>query len=207
MKIEALQSQILEAALPHVVFDGWSEEILRRAAEDAGLTALDAYRAFPEGVTQLVDYFCASNDQKMLAIIDRSQFNDLRVRDKIATLVWARLEAVAPHREVVRHTLAHYAFPLNAARGMKRLYDTVSLMWYEAGDKATDWNFYSKRTLLAGVYSSTLLYWLDDQSEGFGDTRAFLERRINEVLKIPALKQKFKKQCQSWMPRHFPFMP
>ena len=108
----------------------------------------------------------------------------MKVRARIAAAVRLRLELLEPHREAVRRGLAFFALPPNAAVGLKCLYRTVDAIWYAAGDRATDYNFYTKRLLLAGVYSSTLLFWLDDASEGREATWAFLERRIAEVLKV-----------------------
>jgi ubiquinone biosynthesis protein COQ9 len=98
--------------------------------------------------------------------------------------VRARLEQLAPHREAVRRALSYLALPQNAALGAKCLYRTVDAIWYAAGDTATDYNFYTKRLLLAGVYSSTVLFWLNDKSEGYAETWAFLDRRIAEVVKL-----------------------
>jgi ubiquinone biosynthesis protein COQ9 len=91
------------------------------------------------------------------------------------------------NRPAVRRAIAVLSLPLNAPTGLRCLYDTVDLIWRAAGDTATDWNFYTKRTLLAGVYSSTVLYWLDDTSEDFVDTKAFLDRRIDDAMRLPGL--------------------
>jgi len=108
----------------------------------------------------------------------------MKVREKIAAGVRARLEAVAAHREAVRSGLSYFALPRNAASGLSCLYHTVDAIWYAAGDRSTDYNFYTKRALLSGVYSSTLLFWLNDKSEDFTATWSFLDRRIGEVLKV-----------------------
>ena len=104
--------------------------------------------------------------------------------DRVATAVRVRLEALGPHREAVSRGLAFLALPHNAALGTRCLYRTVDAIWYAAGDTATDYNFYTKRLLLAGVYTSTLLFWLNDRSEGYAQTWAFLDRRIGEVMRI-----------------------
>ncbi|HEY5598497.1 MAG TPA: COQ9 family protein, partial [Kiloniellales bacterium] len=107
-----------------------------------------------------------------------------KMRDRIAVAVRTRLELLAAHREAVRRGVAFLALPINAPLGLKCVYRTVDAIWYAAGDTATDYNFYSKRLLLAGVYSATLLFWLNDASEGSAATWAFLGRRIAEVLKV-----------------------
>ena len=116
--------------------------------------------------------------------LEKLPLADMKVRDKVAAGVRARLEILEPHKEAVRRGLSFLALPLNGPLGLKLLYNTVDAIWYAAGDRATDYNFYTKRTLLSGVYSSTLLFWLNDKSEGHEASWAFLERRIDEVLKI-----------------------
>jgi ubiquinone biosynthesis protein COQ9 len=108
----------------------------------------------------------------------------MKVRERIATAVRLRLEQNLGEREAIRKGLTFLALPQHATLATKLLYRTVDAMWLAAGDRSTDYNFYTKRLLLAGVYSSTLLVWLDDQSDGLEKTWAFLERRIDNVLKV-----------------------
>jgi ubiquinone biosynthesis protein COQ9 len=112
----------------------------------------------------------------------------LRTRERVALAIRLRLEANAGHREAIRQALSFLALPTNAPLGAKCLYRTVDAIWYAAGDKATDFSFYTKRGLLAGVYSATVLYWLNDRSEGAADSWAFLDRRIADVMKLYELR-------------------
>src|SRR3546814_369976 len=139
---------------------------------------------FPGGPQELIRAFSAAGDRRMLEALEGLDLGAMKVREKIAAGVRCRLEAVAAHREAVRSGLAFFALPQNAAAGLASLYRTVDAIWYAAGDRATDYNFYTKRALLAGVYPSTLLYWLNDRAEGFAAPWAFLDRRIGEVLKV-----------------------
>jgi ubiquinone biosynthesis protein COQ9 len=182
-----LRDKIVEAALPHIPFDGWTPRAARRAAADLDLAQADAIRAFPYGAADMVAHYSDLVDRRMLAELDRRDIGTMKIRERIATAVRVRLEQAAPHREAVRRALAVLALPSNAILGGKCLYRTVDAMWVAAGDTSTDWNFYSKRSLLAGVYSSTLLCWLDDRSDGLTDTWAFLDRRIADVMRIPKL--------------------
>jgi len=180
-----LRDKIVEAALPHVPFDGWTPRAARRAAADQGLTKADAARAFPYGAADMVAHYSDLADRRMIAELDRRDIGSMKIRERIGTAVRVRLEQAAPHREAVRRALAVLALPTNAILGGKCLYRTVDAMWVAAGDTSTDWNFYSKRSLLAGVYSSTVLYWLDDRSDDMADTWAFLDRRFADVMRIP----------------------
>ena len=183
--IDELRERILEAALPHVPFDGWTPRAARRGAESIGEDAAVARRAFPDGAADMVREYSRMLDRRMADALAGQDLDRLRVRERVATGVVARLELMAPHREAVRRAMVVLALPLNAPAGLRCLYDTVDLIWRAAGDTATDWNFYTKRVLLAGVYSSTVLYWLDDRSEDFSDTRAFLDRRIDDAMRLP----------------------
>jgi len=119
---------------------------------------------------------------------------NLKIRDRIKSAVRIRLERHAGEREAARRALALLSLPFNTPLALRLLYKTVDAMWYAAGDTSTDFNFYTKRATLAGVYSSTLLYWLADRSPGSEATWGFLDRRIDDVMKI----EKLKSQVKSW---------
>lgn len=184
MDADKLRKELLQASLAHVAFDGWSRTALRAAARDLGVDPVLAFNAFPGGEAELIEAFSTWADHRMLDALAERDPAAMKVRDRIAAAVRLRLEQIEPHREAVRRGLAFLTLPPNAALGLKCLYRTVDAIWYAAGDRATDYNFYTKRLLLAGVYSSTLLVWLNDASEGHEETWAFLERRIAEVLKV-----------------------
>ena len=184
MTIEKTRQLLLDAALPHVPFDGWSGTAIRAGARDAGLDRAAALNAFPRGPAEMIEYFSAEADRAMLAGMETQDLDAMKVRGRVAAGVRIRLEALGAHREALRRGLSFLALPHNTALGLKCLYRTVDAIWYAAGDTSTDYNFYTKRLLLAGVYSSTLVFWLNDKSEGSAETWAFLDRRIDEVLKI-----------------------
>ncbi|MGE5145731.1 MAG: COQ9 family protein [Candidatus Eiseniibacteriota bacterium] len=183
-KLDAVRDTLLDATLAHVPFDGWTETAIEAGAKDAGVDRATAQRAFPSGALAMIEYFNARADRAMEAAMASQDPAPPRLRDRIALAVRLRLEANAPHREAIRRGLAYLALPQNAPVGAKCLYRTVDAIWYAAGDRATDFSFYTKRALLAGVYSATVLYWINDASEGFARTWAFLDRRIDEVLRV-----------------------
>lgn len=182
---DAVAEQVLEAALAHVPFDGWSLEVLQRGAQDAGHERLMALRVFPRGVVDAIEFWCALVDRRMVAALAARDGATLKTRERVALAVRLRLEALVRHREAVRRAVGLLALPLNAGSAAQTLWRTIDAIWYAAGDTATDFNYYTKRALLAGVYGATLLYWLDDRSEGSADTWAFLDRRIGEALSVP----------------------
>ncbi|MEQ8194964.1 MAG: COQ9 family protein [Rhodospirillales bacterium] len=188
-----MKDAILLAALVHVPFDGWTRTALRRGAADAGYGADASRRAFPGGLREWAGYFSDYADRRMIEALGGHDLSETRVRDKVTLAVRLRLEALAPHREAVRAAAAFLAIPVNVPLATRLTYRTVNAIWYAAGDTAADFNFYTKRGLLAAVYGATVLYWLNDTSEGGRDTWSFLDRRIGDVMKIPGYSARAKK--------------
>lgn len=181
----AKRQRVLDAILQQVPFDGWTNAAYQRAVKLAGLTPGDADLLFPQGVRDLIELFGFMADEAMhKSIKDEPGFVRLRVRDRIMFAVRAKLEFWQPHREAVRRMMYWYALPFHLPLGMKRLYKTVDVMWRAAGDTATDFNFYTKRVLLAGVLKTTILFWLDDETPGCEASWDFLDRRIGDVMKM-----------------------
>lgn len=183
----AERRRILAAALPHVPFDGWSERLLADACRDAGLSPDMAARAFPRGICELVDFYLEEADRAMVEAVER-EGPGLKLTERVRLAIRLRLERAAAERETVRRTLSFLGLPQNAPLGLSSLYRTVDAIWYAVGDTATDFSFYTKRLSLAAIYSATLLYWLDDRSEGASQTMAFLDRRIADLMRIGRLR-------------------
>lgn len=175
---------LVTAALPHVPFDGWSRAALLAGAKDLGLGAAAIDAAFPRGPVDAIRLFSACADERMAAAV-MALGPEVRQRDRIVAGVRARLEDQADLTDQVRKGMGVLALPHNAAVGAKCLWDTVNTLWYAAGDTATDYNFYTKRALLGGVYAATLMFWLSDGSAGHARTWEFLARRIDDAMRIP----------------------
>ncbi len=183
--VDGLRAQLLDAALAHIPFDGWTLDALERAASDLGLDELTVVRAFPGGSADLIRYHSRRMDAAMMDALADRDLGNMRVRERVATGIRVRLELLAEEREAMRRALSFLVMPQNTLLAMGCVYHTMDAIWHLAGDTATDWNFYSKRGLLAAVYISTVLYWLEDESEGHADTWAFLDRRISDAMKVP----------------------
>lgn len=188
---QADRDRLVDAILPHVPFDGWSDAAFKAGADDAGIDLPRALNAFPGGMAEVLAYNHRRHDQALIERMARGTGAG-RIRDRIADAVRQRLELAGGQREAVRAGVSFLMLPGNATLGPKLLYGTVDAIWYAIGDKSTDFSFYTKRAILAGVYSATLLYWLHDKSENHAASWAFLERRIDEVMKIPAVKGRLK---------------
>lgn len=202
--LETMRDDLLRATLPHVPFDGWTKAALLRGASEAGYASTDAMRAFPDGARDMIPWHARYADRMMMRQLEKLDLPSMRIRDRIATAVRVRLEQNAGDKEAIRRAMTFLAMPQNAALATQSLYRTVDDMWFAAGDTATDWNFYTKRLLLAGVYSSTLLFWLNDRSEDHADTWAFLDRRIENVMQVPKLTGRVSgmlEKCAGFLPR------
>jgi ubiquinone biosynthesis protein COQ9 len=186
---QAQKDALLEAALEHVPFDGWGRPALVAAARDLDLEPITARRLFPRGGESLLDAFDDWADRQMLARLETMDIETMRIHERIAAAVRARLEVLTPYREATRRAVSARALPSTALGGWQSLWRTVDRMWLAAGDTKSDQlNTYTKRALLAGVYTATLLYWLEDNSPGHDDTWKFLDRRLADVMRIQKVK-------------------
>jgi ubiquinone biosynthesis protein COQ9 len=189
-----LRDRLADAVMAEAVFDGWSRAALQAAARRLELPAGEAGRLFPGGAIQVLTHVSERADLRTVEDMEKEGVANLKIRDRIKAAVRIRLERHAGDREAARRALALLSLPFNAPLAMRLLYRTVDAMWYAAGDASTDFNFYTKRATLAGVYSSTLFYWLNDRSPGSEATWGFLDRRIDDVMRI----EKLKSQVRSW---------
>ncbi|MEJ0070398.1 MAG: COQ9 family protein [Pseudomonadota bacterium] len=192
MAIDAQRPALCAAALAEVPFEGWSLTALRRGAQALAIAPADIARLFPDGARDLMEYWAATNDEHMIEALGDVDLAALKLRQRIALAIKLRLTDIAPHREAMRRALSFLALPQHAALGARLLYRTVDTIWYAVGDRSTDHNFYTKRALLAGVYAATVLYWVDDRSDGAVETWSFLERRLDNVMRIPKLSARLR---------------
>ena len=184
----ALKAALLEAALKHAVFDGFSDRTLARAAEDTRTGKDTLARLFPDGPLSLVEAFSAAADAEMEKHLAAMDLKAMKIRARIAAAVMARIEALRPHKEAARRAAAFLTLPPHAALGARLVWRTVDAMWRAVGDTSTDFNFYTKRGILSGVYSATLMRWFTDTSQGESDTASFLADRIENVMQFEKLK-------------------
>ena len=199
MDVEAspLEEIRRKLALPlgeNAVFDGWTEAAVETAANSQGVDPAQARLAVPKDQAGKIDLYIRGVDRALREHFTPGKLEGLKIREKIRAIVWKRLEIMEPAREAVRRALSILAMPQNVPTGLKIGWRTADVMWRIAGDTSTDYNHYTKRMMLGGVYASTLLVWLDDQTDGWTETGAFLDRRIDDVLKIEKLKADWKGQ-------------
>lgn len=185
-----IRDAIVTLAVPEVPFDGWTWAMVEQAAQKAGHQASMASSVFPGGLPDVLDHFADLADRWMLERLADTNPDDLRVRDRVQVAVMARLRSLYQYRDAVRQSATYLMMPTRAGRAGKMTWRTADRIWHWAGDTATDYNHYTKRSLLCGVLMSTTLAWLDDDSPGMQDTEGFLERRIAGVLQVGKLMGK-----------------
>ena len=194
----ALKEAVLLAALPHAAFDGFTDGLLAKAGVEAGVAAADLARLFEDGPISLVAFFSQWADAGMATRLGALDLKAMKIRARIAASVMARLDALEAHKEAARRAAALLSLPMHAALGAKLVYATVDAMWRAAGDTSTDFNFYTKRGILAGVYGSTTMRWFNDTSEDGAPTREFLAARIENVMQFEKFKSKAKEALSNF---------
>ena len=189
--LDELRDALAPAIDANAAFDGWNAAALDAAAASLGVDHDVARLAFSAGPVAMIDAWFASVDRAMAARFTPEALAAMKIRARIAALVEARLETLAANREALRRAIAVLAMPQNAVRAAKLGWRSADVMWRLAGDTATDYNHYTKRTLLGGIYAATIGVFLQDGSEGHADTRAFLARRIEDIMKFEKAKAGF----------------
>lgn len=179
-------TRLLEAALAHVPFDGWSPATFAAATRDAGLTEAQARAACPRGAVDLAVAYHKAGDADMVARIRQADMSALRFRDRVAKAIELRLEGV--DREAVRRGSSLFSLPHMAPEGARLMWGTADAIWTALGDPSDDFNWYSKRAILTAVYGSVVLFWLGDDSFDGQATRDFTLRRIENVMQFEKVK-------------------
>src|SRR5215216_5356565 len=187
---QQMREAVLAAALPHAAFDGFTDSLLQKAGVEAGVTKADLKRLFENGAVSLIEFYSSWADAEMEKRL--GDLKAMKIRERIAAAVKARLAVLKPHKEAARRAAAMLSLPMHAALGAKLMYRTVDAMWRAAGDTSTDFNFYTKRGILAGVYGSTAMRWFNDTSADEKPTEEFLAARIENVMQFEKFKAKAK---------------
>ena len=192
--LERIRDRLALTVCENAVFDGWTSKAVETAAAQLGIDPAQARLAFPKDKAGMVDAYIQGVDREMEKRFPSAKLAGMKIRERIRALVWTRLEIMGPAREAVRSGLSVVSMPQNLPLAMRIGWRSADLMWRLAGDTATHFNHYTKRMTLGAVYASTLLAWLDDQSEGWTDTAAFLDRRIDNVMQFEKWKAQWRGQ-------------
>ena len=192
--LERIRDRLALTVGENAVFDGWTSKAVETAAAQLGIDPAQARLAFPKDKAGMVDAYIQGVDREMEKRLPSAKLAKMKIRERIRALVWTRLEIMGPAREAVRSGLSVVSMPQNLPLAMRIGWRSADLMWRLAGDTATDFNHYTKRMTLGAVHASTLFAWLDDQSEGWTDTAAFLDRRIDNVMQFEKWKAQWRGQ-------------
>lgn len=178
---------MLDAALNHVPFDGWSETTLKAAARDAEMSLTEAHALFPRGAVDMALAYHRRGDARMAERMRQENMEGMRFRDRVAHAIRLRIEVI-DDKEAVRRGATLFALPIYAGDGAQALWGTADRIWTTLDDTSTDVNWYTKRATLSGVYGSVLLFWLGDESDDHHETWEFIGRRIDDVMQIERMR-------------------
>lgn len=192
MTLDEIRAALAPALARHAAFDGWRPPAVAMAARESGIDPDIAQLAFAGGAIDMIDAWFASVDAAMLDMVPPETTETLSIRGRIVALIEARMTIMAPDRDALRRALATLAMPVHAARAARLAWRASDVMWRAAGDTATDLNHYSKRMTLTAIYGATILAFIDDESEGQADSRAFLARRIEGLMRFEKMKARIK---------------
>ncbi|KQN92386.1 RpsU-divergently transcribed [Sphingomonas sp. Leaf231] len=196
LTLDEVRARLAPSIAANAAFDGWGDAARDLAAELEGIDADVARLAFADGAVAMIAAWFEHIDAEMARSLPPEALAALKIRQRITALVEARLAVLAPEREALRRARAVLALPNNVARAARLGWRSVDRMWRLAGDTATDYNHYTKRAMLLAVYTATTTVFLDDDSEGQADTRAFLSRRIDGIMRFEKAKAQFTRRTQ-----------
>lgn len=199
MTLDELRDALAGRLSAHAVFDGWGDVALAGAAGELGVPADRAALCFPGGAIEMIDAWFSHVDRAMAAKLAMLDLDRMKIRDRIRAAVLARLDEATAHPDALRRALAILARPDHLATAGRLAWRAADAMWRAIGDTSVDFAWYSKRTTLAALYAATMTAWMDDDSDGFADTRAFLDRRIDDVMRF----ERFKARMKPDPDRHF----
>ena len=203
LTLDEIRLKLAPAIADAAIFDGWNDQALMSAADQAGVDQDVARIAFTGGAMDMIAAWIASIDQRMAQELPPERLATMPIRERIRSLVQFRLDAVKGQEEALRRAVAIQAMPQNVVRAVKFGWNSADVMWRLAGDKATDYNYYTKRTILAGIYGATLAVFIEDESPDKAETRAFLDRRIEGVMNFEKIKAQLLKPRDSFSVTRF----
>lgn len=191
LTLDEIRDVLAPRIAANAAFDGWSAEAVRNAARDAGIDQDVAAYAFRGGQMEMISAAIAHVDRLMAEALPQGDLAEMKIRERILRLVRFRLDAFQGQEEALRRAHSIMAMPRNARGALRLGWHSADVMWRLAGDTSTDYNYYTKRTILAGIYAATLAVFVDDRSEGKAETLAFLDRRIDGIMRFEKAKARW----------------
>ena len=189
---EDVKKKLTKAVLKSVIFDGWSNQLIKSACIELDLDYNIVETLFPRGIIDIAVDYHKNGDEKMIDSLKSKDFENYKIREKIFLAIQIRLQVEEKNKELIRRNISFFSLPQNLLDGNQLVWGTAHKIWSFFGDQSTDYNYYSKRAILSAVYGSVALYWLGDESENSEATWEFLERRIQNVMLFESFKAKLK---------------
>ena len=194
----AARRAILDRAVVIAAFDGWTSKTLRDSVKQADLPTGAAALYFPDGVLELIGFWADELNAHVEETLAGLDLDTMKIRDKVTAGVVARLEALNGHEAAAKRAASRLMLPDALGQGPAQIWAAADTIWRAIGDTSTDANYYSKRTILSGVISSSLMAWLSDSTADKREGRAFVDARISNVMQIEKAKWKLKKRTENW---------
>ena len=185
----AMREALLRVVISRAAFDGWNDRSLREAAAAIEVSSVIARALFPGGICEVLELYSRMTDLEMERQLELNVAQKSQLRDRVSDAIKVRLKILSKEREAIRSAILMLASPKNLGLSIRLIYRTVDSIWHLVGDNSTDWSFYSKRVVLASVYTSALFYWLQDDSSEYEDTWAFIDRRIIDIMALQKVRQ------------------
>ena len=188
MNLNKIRNEILSDAKDYVIKHGWNEEMFSKVAKNSKYDTAVVLSLFPEGYLSLIQVYLDEINTKMTDESKKLNLIRFKVHERIRELCILRFKIMIKEKKIVCKTFLHLLLPNNYSFSLKNLYKTVDQIWYLAGDSSTDFNFYSKRAILASIYLTTILHFINN--ENLEETIILLNKQLKKVSKIPKIKER-----------------
>ncbi len=191
--------KLLDIFLKNASFNGWNNQTLEKSAQQCGFNKGYLSLLFPNQIKDLTSFFYNKKNDELISLYkEKSNLITAKTTERIIYLIELKFSLYNPIREAIRSLFSYNILPQNLFSAQKALWNICDLIWFLANDKSTDFNYYTKRGLLAYVYSTTMLFWLDDTSPNFEQTKLFIRKQINKVLKVGKTKSEIVERTKNF---------
>ena len=194
MKVNNLnkaRGEIYNEIKKYVSLNGWSDEILKEVSKKSNFSYAEILVLFPNGYIELLNMYLNEINNKMTIESKKLNLIHLKVHQRIRELIILRLNIMSLEKKLISKTYFHLFLPNNFKFSSKALYKSVDQIWFVAKDNSTDFNFYSKRAILAWIYNLVILHFINN--DNIEETINLLDKHLKIVSQIPLFKNKLQK--------------
>jgi ubiquinone biosynthesis protein COQ9 len=187
------KQKIISKFIELLQFEGWSNNTLEKAAKECGFDSGYLSIIYPGGISEFTNEFITECNDAALKVALDDNFAKLRTTQKVEEIIYRRIGTyhnVLGSIDNVRKFVGYCGNPVNVPGSLRNIYSFSSDVWYLLGDKSTDFNYYTKRISLSAIYTKCMLYSLSDKSDNLTQTKKYIQKSIDGLMKINKLKQK-----------------